>query len=166
MVHTFQCLGVRIAVDVNSGAVHVLDELTYDLLTALAKREEDGESLQGELPEELIAALPQYDPAALAEIWEELRELKKEGLLFEQDDYIDRDKAASMQQQALVKALCLHVSHDCNLRCKYCFASTGDFGTGKRITREIKPPSRPLTLSSPSLATAATLRWTSLGVSP
>ena len=60
MVHTFQCLGVRIAVDVNSGAVHVLDELTYDLLTALAKREEDGESLQGELPKELIAALPQY----------------------------------------------------------------------------------------------------------
>ena len=138
MVHTFQCLGVRIAVDVNSGAVHVLDELTYDLLTALAKREEDGESLQGELPEELIAALPQYDPAALAEIWEELRELKKEGLLFEQDDYIDRDKAASMQQQALVKALCLHVSHDCNLRCKYCFASTGDFGTGKRMTMDIE----------------------------
>ena len=138
MVHTFQCLGVCIAVDVNSGAVHVLDELTYDLLTALAKREEDGESLQGELPEELIAALPQYDPAALAEIWEELRELKKEGLLFEQDDYIDRDKAASMQQQALVKALCLHVSHDCNLRCKYCFASTGDFGTGKRMTMDIE----------------------------
>ena len=44
MVHTFQCLGVRIAVDVNSGAVHVLDELTYDLLSALAEREENGES--------------------------------------------------------------------------------------------------------------------------
>ena len=137
MVHTFQCLGVRIAVDVNSGAVHVLDELTYDLLAALVEREEDGASLDGALPGELIAALPQYDPAALAEIWAELRELKKEGLLFEADDYIDRDKAASMQQQALVKALCLHVSHDCNLRCKYCFASTGDFGTGKRMTMDI-----------------------------
>ena len=138
MVHTFQCLGVRIAVDVNSGAVHVLDELTHDLLTALAEREENGESLDGALPEALAAALPQYDPAALAEAWEELRELKQEGLLFEADDYIDRDKAASMQQQALVKALCLHVSHDCNLRCKYCFASTGDFGTGKRMTMDIE----------------------------
>ena len=50
MVHTFQCLGVRIAVDVNSGAVHVLDQLTYDLLSALAEREENGESLGGGLP--------------------------------------------------------------------------------------------------------------------
>ena len=43
-----------------------------------------------------------------------------------------------MQQQALVKALCLHVSHDCNLRCKYCFASTGDFGTGHRMTMDVE----------------------------
>ena len=138
MVHTFTSLGVRVAVDVNSGAVHVLDQLTYDLLTALAEREENGESLAGELPADLARALPQHDGAALAEAWEELQGLKEAGLLFEQDDYIDREKAASMQQQALVKALCLHVSHDCNLRCKYCFASTGDFGTGKRMTMDIE----------------------------
>ena len=59
-----------------------------------------------------------------------------------QDDYIDREKAASMQQQALVKALCLHVSHDCNLRCKYCFASTGDFGTGHRMTMDFETAKR------------------------
>ena len=127
MVHTFQCLGVNIAVDVNSGAVHVLDELTYHLL-------EQVQPPMGEhCPAELCARLPQYDPAALEEAWQELRGLAAEGLLFEEDDYIDREKAASMQQQALVKALCLHVSHDCNLRCKYCFASTGDFGTGRKI---------------------------------
>lgn len=113
MVHTFQCLGVNIAVDVNSGAVHVLDELTYHLL-------EQVQPPMGEhCPAELCARLPQYDPAALEEAWQELRGLAAEGLLFEEDDYIDREKAASMQQQALVKALCLHVSHDCNLRCKY-----------------------------------------------
>lgn len=133
MVHTFQCLGVRIAADVNSGAVHVLDELTYDLLSALAEREENGESLAGALPAGLAAALPQYDSNALAEAWEELRGLKEAGLLFEQDDYIDRDKAASMQQEALVKALCLHVSHDCNLRCKYCFADGGEYHGQKRL---------------------------------
>ena len=64
MVHTFQCLGVRIAVDVNSGAVHVLDQLTYDLLSALAEREENGESLGGGLPAWAAEALPQYGSEA------------------------------------------------------------------------------------------------------
>ena len=137
MVHTFTSLGVHIAVDVNSGAVHVLDELTCDLLSALAERDASGALLDGPLPEELAAALPQYDGAHLSEAWAELRELKGEGLLFEADDYIDRDKAADLQQQALVKALCLHVSHDCNLRCQYCFAGTGDFGTGRRMTMDV-----------------------------
>ena len=130
-------LGVHIAVDVNSGAVHVLDALTCDLLSALAERDASGALLDGPLPEELAAALPQYDGAHLSEAWAELRELKGEGLLFEADDYIDRDKAADLQQQALVKALCLHVSHDCNLRCRYCFAGTGDFGTGRRMTMDV-----------------------------
>ena len=132
MVHTFQCLGVNVAVDVNSGAVHVLDELTYHLLELV-------EPPMGEhCPAEVAARLPQYDPAALEEAWQELRGLAEQGLLFEEDDYIDREKAASMQQQALVKALCLHVSHDCNLRCKYCFAGTGDFGTGHRMTMDFE----------------------------
>ena len=77
MVHTFQCLGVNIAVDVNSGAVHVLDELTYHLL-------EQVQPPMGEhCPAELCARLPQYDPAALEEAWQELRGLAAEGLLFE-----------------------------------------------------------------------------------
>ena len=78
MVHTFQCLGVNIAVDVNSGAVHVLDELTYHLL-------EQVQPPMGEhCPAELCARLPQYDPAALEEAWQELRGLAAEGLLFEE----------------------------------------------------------------------------------
>ena len=65
MVHTFRCLGVNIAVDVNSGAVHVLDGLMYDLLTALAERDESGKLLSGPMPEELLARLPQHNPAGL-----------------------------------------------------------------------------------------------------
>ena len=110
MVHTFQALGVNVAVDVNSGAVHVLDELTYHLL------EQVKPPMAEHCPEEVCQTLSRYAPAALEEAWQELRRLTAEGLLFEEDDYIDREKAASMQQQALVKALCLHVSHDCNLR--------------------------------------------------
>ena len=133
MVHTFTALGVHVAVDVNSGAVHVLDELTHTLLSALLERQGGASALAAACPRELIAALNQYPAEALEEAWQELRALADEGLLFVEDDYIDREKAASMQQQALVKALCLHVSHDCNLRCQYCFASTGDFGTGRKI---------------------------------
>lgn len=143
MVHTFQALGVKIAVDVNSGAVHVLDGVTYDLLGALAAEQGDAQPQweQG-CPSELLQALPQHSPSALAEAWQELSALAAEGLLFEEDAYIDRNQAASMQQQALVKALCLHVSHDCNLRCKYCFASTGDFGTGRRMTMDFETAKR------------------------
>ena len=135
MVHTFKALDVMLAVDVNSGAVHVLDQLTYDLMSAFTARTPDPVL---PLPALCPVALEGYAPDELQEGWEDIRALTGDGLLFEQDDYIDRDKAASMQQQALVKALCLHVSHDCNLRCQYCFAATGDFGTGKRMTMDVK----------------------------
>ncbi len=130
MVHTFTALGQYLAADVNSGAVHVLDKLTYDLLSKL-----DG-PMGEELPEALAAELPQYGADELREAWGELRGLQEQGLLFTTDEYIDPEKAMELPRQAVVKALCLHVSHDCNLRCRYCFASTGDFGTGKRMTME------------------------------
>ncbi len=130
MVHTFTALGRYFAADVNSGAVHVLDKLTYDLLSRL-----DG-PMGEEPPEALAAELPQYDMDELREAWGELRVLQEQGLLFTTDEYIDPEKAMELPRQAVVKALCLHVSHDCNLRCRYCFASTGDFGTGKRMTME------------------------------
>lgn len=126
MVHTFTALGVNVAVDVNSGAVHILDDLTFHLLEKITP------PMAEHCPAALAEALCQYETSALEEAWQELRALVDEGLLFVEDDYIDHKKAMSMQKSALVKALCLHVSHDCNLRCKYCFASTGDFGTGRK----------------------------------
>ncbi len=124
MVHTFEALGCYIAVDVNSGAVHVLDKMMYDLL-----RVADG-PLGERCPAELKEKLSGYTPEELDECWAELLELQKQGLLFETDDYVD--PAMAVIRNAPVKALCLNVSHDCNLRCKYCFASTGDFGLGRK----------------------------------
>lgn len=123
MVHTFEALGVYIACDVNSGAVHVLDKTGYDTLNALI-------AAQGQEPDFSVK------PEGAGPAWNELKDLYEEGLLFTKDDYIDPQAAALMQQDAPIKALCLHVSHDCNLRCKYCFASTGDFGTGQRMTMD------------------------------
>ncbi len=125
MVHTFTALGVHVAVDVNSGAVHVLDRMLLDLLAQI-------QPPMGEVcPPAVLEALPQYDPAELQEAWEELKELQDNGLLFEEDDYIDPGDA--VQEGAPIKALCLNVAHDCNLRCKYCFASQGGYGTGTRL---------------------------------
>ena len=134
MVHTFSALGQYLAADVNSGAVHVLDRLTYDLLNLL-----DGPIGEGRgVPPELLEKLPQYDPAQVRDAWEELRELQDAGLLFTTDEYIDPEAAMALPKAAVIKALCLHVSHDCNLRCRYCFASTGDFGTGHRMTMDFE----------------------------
>lgn len=122
MVHTYKALGCQIAVDVNSGAVHVLDELAYELL----RRTENG--MTERCP---VDTLSSYTADEINEAWSELRLLCDGGLLFSGDEYIDISRA--VPKGAPVKALCLHVSHDCNLRCKYCFASTGDFGTGRLI---------------------------------
>ena len=130
MVHTFSALGQHLAVDVNSGAVHVLDKLCCDLLSLT-----DG-PLGENCPEELLKKLPQYDPADLEEAWQELRGLQDMGLLYSDDNYIDPEAAMALPKAAVVKALCLHVSHDCNLRCKYCFASTGDYDTGRRMNMD------------------------------
>ena len=132
MVHTFICLGVPVAVDVNSGAVHVLDRTAYDVLSLL-----DG-LMPDQCPQEIHGKLPLYGPDQVDEAWAELLELQKNGLLFTDDDYIDPAAAELMKQDAPIKALCLHVSHDCNLRCQYCFASTGDFGTGRRMTMDVE----------------------------
>ena len=126
MVHTFVALGCPIVLDVNSGAVHVLDQMTYDVLHQV----ENLESLPEFCPAEVKTSLP-YDGAEVDEIWSELKELEAAGLLFVKEDYIDPEWA--VLKNAPIKALCLNVAHDCNLRCKYCFASTGDFGTGRKI---------------------------------
>ena len=136
MVHTFSALGRNLAVDVNSGAVHVLDKLCCDLLSLV-------EGPMGDAcPQDLKDRLSQYDARELDEAWTELLELQRAGLLFSDDDYIDPAAAMALPKAAVVKALCLHVSHDCNLRCRYCFASTGDFGTGHRMTMDFDTAKR------------------------
>ena len=133
MVHTFYCLGVYIAVDVYSGAVHILDKAAYDVLNLME------EALpEGDCPVWVYGKLPEHSREEVRDAWADLQELQSQGLLFTDDSYLDPEAAVLMQKDAPVKALCLHVSHDCNLRCKYCFASTGDFGTGKRMTMDVE----------------------------
>jgi uncharacterized protein len=125
MIHTFQALGCNIAMDVDSGAVHVLDDMSYQLLTLAAP------PLAKHCPTELLAQLNQYPAEELEECWQEIRELAEQKLLFEDEDYIDPQWA--VVKNTPIKALCLNVAHDCNLRCKYCFAGTGGYGAARAI---------------------------------
>ena len=125
MIHRYQKKGLNFVLDVNSGAVHLLDDISYAVSGLL------DENMGDTCPQSIIDALPDYTADEIREAYDELYELKKAGQLFAQDDYIDVSRYIPVNTP--VKALCLHVAHDCNLRCKYCFASTGDFGQGRKI---------------------------------
>lgn len=125
MIHTFQALGCFIAMDVDSGAVHVLDQMSYDLLNLMTP------PVAEHCPDEIAAQLSQYPREELEECWQEIRSLAEQKLLFEQEDYINPQWA--VVKNTPIKALCLNVAHDCNLRCKYCFASTGGYGAQRKI---------------------------------
>ena len=125
MIHKFKAKDLNIVLDVNSGGVHLVDDLTYDLLDHLE------EPLAEECPEEAVKALAdKYTREQVEECYGEILELYHDKVLFSGDPYAVYAETAI---NSPIKAMCLHISHDCNLRCKYCFASTGDFGTGRKL---------------------------------
>ena len=123
MIHLFENHGYFIALDVHSGAVHVLDKPVYDLLLLL---DSSADSMPPHCPSNVLDALSgSYDRDELREIYDELLGLHQAGQLFSVDDYAP---FADKMGPSPLKAMCLHVSHDCNLRCRYCFAGQGNYG--------------------------------------
>lgn len=117
MVHQYKNNGYNIVLDVNSGSVHVVDDLVYDIIALYETASED------EIAEKLAG---KYSPEDIREAYSEIKELVKEECLFTEDiykDYIFDFK----KRPTVVKALCLHIAHDCNLACKYCFAEEGEY---------------------------------------
>ena len=125
MIHKFKAKDVNILLDVNSGGVHVIDDITYDMLDYVEP------PFDAECPKDVKAKLSdRYSAEDIEETYKEIVELYNEKLLFSDDVYGD---FAETKVESPIKAMCLHIAHDCNLRCKYCFASTGDFGTGRKL---------------------------------
>ena len=118
MIHAFTLRGRYYVLDVESGAVHLLDKQAYDVLMAKVK---------GEDPFALA-----YNRDETAEILAELSALDGAGLL----DSPPLTPPPASEDNA-IKSMCLHIAHDCNLRCKYCFASTGDFH-GERMKMSVE----------------------------
>lgn len=121
MVHQYKNNGYNIILDVNSGAVHVVDEVVYDMIPLY----------QGNTREEIFQKLGgDYEAGELAEAYEEIRALTEDKQLFTEDEY-ETYIGEFQNRPTVVKALCLHIAHDCNLACRYCFAEEGEYH-GKR----------------------------------
>lgn len=118
MIHQYKSNGYNIVMDVNSGAVHVVDDVTYDVIALYEELRAD----------EIIARLHStYNEMEITEAIEEVNQLKEDGQLFTQDIYQPFVEKFKETRQTVVKALCLHIAHDCNLACKYCFAEEGEY---------------------------------------
>ncbi|MCR5209034.1 MAG: thioether cross-link-forming SCIFF peptide maturase [Lachnospiraceae bacterium] len=122
MIHEYKSHGYNIVLDVNSGSVHVVDDLVYDMIPEVEKDVEAGMS-DDELAVKYGGSLMDTDRK---EAIEEILTLKDQGMLFSKDEYVDSiDKF--MNRETVVKAMCLHIAHACNLGCKYCFAGKGEY---------------------------------------
>ncbi len=133
MIHQYKNNGYNIVLDVNSGSVHVVDDKVYDVIACMVEHklehaDKDGifNGLRKALSNESSGYSVNADDAELTEMVEEIMELRNDGMLFT-DDIYENSIAAFQNRETVVKALCLHIAHDCNLKCQYCFAEEGEY---------------------------------------
>lgn len=131
-VHSYRQGDIFIAHDVNSGSLHLLDEVTFTVLKAIEDLQDKAESITLEEIHRVLglAATPLLTKEELTEVLGELDELFKEGTLLSKEL---KGIMPNYPEKPVVKAICLHVAHDCNLRCGYCFAGTGAFGGSRSL---------------------------------
>ena len=115
MVHQYKNNGYDIVLDVNSGAIHVVDDVTYDVIAMYESHTKD----------EIVNSLAdKYGKEEVEESIEEVQTLVDNEELFTKDTY-ENYIMDFKKRPTVVKALCLHIAHDCNLACQYCFAEEG-----------------------------------------
>lgn len=137
MIHAYKMNGYNIIIDQNSGCVHSVDDVAYDIITNYENKNKD------EIKSYILEKYKDRADVTAEDIdlcFDDIETLKKEGRLFAEDTF-EKTASAFKKRQGVLKAICLHVAHDCNLACKYCFAGKGEydgpkglmsFETGKR----------------------------------
>ena len=127
MIHCYQLGGYNIVLDVCSGAVHAVDELAYDMIQQyeVLDREELLQRMR-----EMHTSLPE---AELQDCYEQITALKNGGELFTPDVFEPLAGKFKEKSGDVIKALCLHVAHTCNLNCAYCFASQGKYNGERAV---------------------------------
>lgn len=121
MLHKFEFDGTKIVLDVHSGAVHVVDELVWELL------EDYGQAAESNI---IKKYREHYDCEDILNALDEIKELELKGLLFSPDPF---SGGYNPPGGGVIKSLCLHLAHSCNLRCRYCFAGQGRFGGANEL---------------------------------
>ncbi len=127
MIHQYINNGYHIVLDVNSGSVHVVDKMLYELIAFVKEEKQNGNKIDEETITKTVNHFQGvYEENDVREALEELNELIEAGQLFTEDIYEPYVKDFK-KRETVVKALCLHIAHDCNLACKYCFAEEGEY---------------------------------------
>lgn len=121
MVHQYKLGGYNIVLDICSGSIHVVDDVTYDIIEGFESEERDA------LIAKVSKAFPEISASEISECYDQVMELKESKQLFVPDSFEPMAGELKAKTSGVVKALCLHVAHTCNLNCEYCFASQGKF---------------------------------------
>ena len=120
MMHQYKLDGYNIVLDTCSGSVHLVDEVAYDMIAMY--RDHTAEEIAGVILEKY----PQVTAREVEQCLEDIQALEANHKLFTPDTY--EDMAGTYKERSrVVKALCLHVAHSCNLACSYCFAGQGKY---------------------------------------
>lgn len=120
MIHKYKMNGLNIVIDVNSGSIHAVSDICFHYL----------DYYETHSKEEIFSILSEYSKSELEEVCLEINSLVEKGQLFSKANN-EELLIKTQNRQPVVKALCMHVAHDCNLRCSYCFADEGEY-KGKR----------------------------------
>ena len=138
MIHQFKLGGYNIVLDICSGAVHAVDDVAYDIISLFESKGKD--EIIKELSEK-YEACDDITESDIEECYTQVASLRDSGKLFTPDTFRPMAGELKRKTSGVIKALCLHVAHSCNLNCAYCFASQGkyqgeralmSFETGKR----------------------------------
>ena len=128
MVHQYKLNGYNIVIDVCSGGIHVVDDIAYDIIALFENCDKQ---------EVISIVYNKYNKEVSLEEVEEcylqVVELKDSGTLFSKDNFESQAGKLKAKSNGIVKALCLHVAHTCNLNCSYCFASQGKYHGDRAI---------------------------------
>lgn len=130
MVHQYKLNGYNIVLDINSGAVHVVDEIAYDIISLFKNKSKD--EIIKNMVEKYSNRL-NITEEEIEECYNQIEELKNSNQLFTEDTFRDMASKLKEKTSGVIKALCLHIAHTCNLNCSYCFASQGKYNGQRGI---------------------------------
>ena len=124
MIHQYRLGGYNIVIDVCSGAIHVVDEVAYDIISLFESNSKD--DILSKIAQK-YADRADISTDDISECYNQVCSLKEQGKLFAPDTFASMAGKLKEKTAGVVKALCLHVAHTCNLNCAYCFASQGKY---------------------------------------